>query len=1140
MNVILDSPWVERIGWALLHSLWQGALIWSLAAIVFAVDRKLSAARRHWMGWLAITLLAFCPLVTITWLACKAAPQKTEAAAAASASVIVESQPRDGEPRKPVSVSLPISLEKVVQEYDRAANAPPSFSLRPLFPFLVIGWLVGVVMLTVRLALGWWWLSRLRHRSAPVAGPWTETFANLRRRFSLPASMIRSADHLGIPMVVGWLRPVIYLPASLLSGQSAAEVEAVFLHEMAHLKRHDLLLQLWVTIVETLLFYHPAVHALGRITRETAEEACDDLVLQWTSDGRSYARALVALEESRGERLALAATGGRLRHRVRRILGMPQEVTRPGLGLRFGFTACVGVALYFFLVGVAVPQLAKALTPAERVALIEKKQEEGHVALQTGEPKEFVAVGQVHLPPGAEAPASYQICTFAPNYTTFASTSKLKNVRADGHGDQMTVGVLMDGFAPAETPTIYRDPKAKRATFDLTVEKGFPALIQVLDEQGKPVGGATLSINLMLPSGGSISPNGPKKVTDDAGILAAHHVASSTRIDCLVFAHGFQWRQFRGLMFAEGKPTVLHLVKAEPIIGEVVDAATQRPVPGCYVKCYAWNSPRSSWIWSWGGEGQPVMSAQPSDAAGHVILDGCHPEDNYEALFDVPGYRREIVKIEKGMHSFHAELKKGLVLEGVIRDPDKLLKASDGKVSCYLSVPKSGSDFRSLKFPLDAEGLHVRMDQLAPGEFSFSCGAEPAVKIKMDRDLTGVEWRVTKEGLVRLDGTPIAPESPETPEPRRQVRVHFIAPTGAPPVNGQVAFTVSHHGEGKRQEGNVTDGMALVDVGVPGYLHVRPGALPGWTFNEKNMKIEVGDTPVELEVEMVPAGAISGTFLNAPPNGPRLGVTGSLMIIGERVMMPDRQPWHNDDGYGGLRHLDGGRYFIPCLPLHGSYRVAGRKGVSFAETPVLTLDEAHPFLNQDVTFVKGVNLSGRLLQPDGKPCSATNIRFLYQSAQGSLMETVYSGLDGRFELPGVNFDVSGHYSLFVDASTGVAPLSVPLTKDMHDIKLQRLAGLPLDVVLLDVSDRPFPGVRLSAYPMSGQPDLSADDRVTSDAPSDKEGRTHFSTLKPGKYMISVDGGGHTLLHHELSAGDWPLAQLPMTSGESLRFRVKTP
>src|SRR5204863_17364 len=145
-----------------------------------------------------------------------------------------------------------------------------------------------------------------------------------RLRISRPVRLVRSAL-VEVPTAVGWLRPMILLPASTLTGLTTGQIEAILAHEMAHIRRHDYLVNLLQCIVEMLLFYHPAVWWVSRRIREERELCCDDLAVRISGDPVSYARALCALETLRGESmtLALAATSGSLRARIARLLGLP-------------------------------------------------------------------------------------------------------------------------------------------------------------------------------------------------------------------------------------------------------------------------------------------------------------------------------------------------------------------------------------------------------------------------------------------------------------------------------------------------------------------------------------------------------------------------------------------------------------------------------------------------------------------------------------------------------------------------------------------------------------------------------------------------------------------------------------------------
>ncbi len=135
-----------------------------------------------------------------------------------------------------------------------------------------------------------------------------------------------------VPVVIGYLRPAILLPVGLLAGLPAAQVEAILLHELAHIRRHDYLVNLVQMFVEGLLFYHPAVWWLSAVIRAERENCCDDVVVATQGDAYGYAAALAALEERRAVSgdAVLAANGGSLVKRIRRLLA-PPEGPRAGL-----------------------------------------------------------------------------------------------------------------------------------------------------------------------------------------------------------------------------------------------------------------------------------------------------------------------------------------------------------------------------------------------------------------------------------------------------------------------------------------------------------------------------------------------------------------------------------------------------------------------------------------------------------------------------------------------------------------------------------------------------------------------------------------------------------------------------------------
>ncbi len=142
------------------------------------------------------------------------------------------------------------------------------------------------------------------------------------------------STRLQVPVVVGWLRPVLLVPTAVLGGLSPQQLEAVIAHELAHIRRHDYLVNLLQSAVETLLFYHPAVWWVSSAVRTEREHCCDDLAVVACGDAVLYARALTAIETLRHEEMgvAMAVTGSPLLARVRRLLGAKPPTTAASSG----------------------------------------------------------------------------------------------------------------------------------------------------------------------------------------------------------------------------------------------------------------------------------------------------------------------------------------------------------------------------------------------------------------------------------------------------------------------------------------------------------------------------------------------------------------------------------------------------------------------------------------------------------------------------------------------------------------------------------------------------------------------------------------------------------------------------------------
>ncbi len=224
--------------------------------------------------------------------------------------------------------------------------------------------MVGVFILSARLLLGCIHLRRLRRQTRPAPDAWQHVLERLRRELAVARPILLLESVLvGVPMTLGHLRPLILLPASALTGLSTAHLEALLAHELAHIRRYDYLANLVQSVVETLLFYHPALWWLSAQVRQERENCCDDMAAKVCGDPLLYARALTAMEALRKDldaRVqwsvrytpalgARGAAGSSLLPRIRRVLGLPALPTRRWIPATSALAAIIVVALLLYV-----------------------------------------------------------------------------------------------------------------------------------------------------------------------------------------------------------------------------------------------------------------------------------------------------------------------------------------------------------------------------------------------------------------------------------------------------------------------------------------------------------------------------------------------------------------------------------------------------------------------------------------------------------------------------------------------------------------------------------------------------------------------------------------------------------------------
>ena len=318
---------VTTLGWALLHFLWQGALIGLAAAALLAALRNARPQARYAVACAALALCLLLPAREL-WLGLASTPNPV-------------STQIDGELARGAAPSL---------RFDAMPLAGWRSLLQARMPWIVALWSFGVVLLWLRMLLGLSWVRGLQQLPITAVNPlWQARIDLLALRLGLRRKVsLRIVERLDSPVAAGLWRPVVFVPAALLLRLPPELLEALLAHELAHVRRHDYLVNLLQCAVEALLFYHPVVWWLSRRIRIEREQVADDLAASVLGEPRRLALALQELDRFQfsTNQLALAANGGNLMSRIQRLIrpsaqALNWKMTLPVLGI-----AAIGLAVY--------------------------------------------------------------------------------------------------------------------------------------------------------------------------------------------------------------------------------------------------------------------------------------------------------------------------------------------------------------------------------------------------------------------------------------------------------------------------------------------------------------------------------------------------------------------------------------------------------------------------------------------------------------------------------------------------------------------------------------------------------------------------------------------------------------------------
>lgn len=1067
----------EVFGWAgwrplvfaLLHTLWQGGLVALATALAL---RRLPAGRQGaryavalggQFGVLAAGLL--------TWAALAYEPppgpvtSMTPGPTPAPVRVVVEAPP-----------SLP-----------PAAEAPAAAVGPGWVAVVAAGWVAGVALMLARATASALAAVGLARRAGVVDRAILDAVEGLRREMGIGRAVrVVAAEGQG-PAVLGLVWPTVVLPVALLTGLTPDDLRAILAHELAHIRRHDYAVNLAQMAAEAVLFFNPAVWWLGRQARVEREACCDAAAVGLTGRPLEYSKALADWAEKVGgaasPRAALAWGGGArpsaLRERVVRVL-RPGET--PGARVSWPGLLVLLVAAPLTLVACrkgadeAVRLAARVLTPAERVEKLKEAQAEYA-------PPEISGAGMATLKgtvrgPGGEPPAKpvpTTAITKSGNGTSMASLNPLGGeFAAEVRSGEVWLSVAPEGFAPALAGPFRVKPGETVEGVKVVLEPGFRARVRVVDENGKPVAGAT--VNGGLSVGGSASWDLAGLVTDGAGVVTVGHAARGP-YSLSAAAQGFQIPESRRevTMMPDGEAT-LTLVHGRPARGVVV-GPDGTPVAG--VRPFVKSKPNFNRNY---GPTERVLAT--TDGDGRFALDALDDGASYALLIEAGRLGRRLVTgVRAGQEGLKWAVGPDLTITGTIKGDLSTLEIERGKPT--VEVAQRGGRDEVLRgapirttVPVERTegGGKFRVEGVLPGEVVVTAG-DHVVKL----DVTKADNPVT----IDMNEALAHPA-------RRRVILRVVTPDGSGRASGSVkgyATDTEVDQVFKPFDLPLRGGEVSLEVPTPGRVSYQSGGVVGYWFKDDSAEVPPGAWPLVVELKAVPAAALVGRVLDHEGKPAIDGVS-----LGAATAEPPPGWKGSSSSLNNVRVDPEGRFFLGPLPIGGTYVAVAGRGHNKAVSRPVRLDGSKATEQVELRLAKPEAAGGQVVGPDGKPVAGVEVTLTFDAkyAGTSWSPPTPTDRDGRFSFDDLN-PTLGRYDVKIDSRRDYQPAEAALTPGGPPVEIRLVRGRVVSGRVVEAkTGRPIPGVEVYATRRAFQ----AGERFAFDAEAktDDRGRFRFSNL----------------------------------------------
>lgn len=1104
MTLILDwlsGPTAESLCLAFLHSLWQGAAWY--AWLLFLL-RRIPGDRPQARYAMSLTCLyGLLVGACVTWSVLRQPATPADVPAPSLASVVDTGRSPEIE-----AVSPPISRRESMAAPEDLAEASPTHTLAiaSLAPWIVAVWMVGA---SVCLLLSSRHVAAVRRfRSGmPIDDPQTlQVLQKLVSSFNLsrPVQLL-SVDGLVVPGVVGTLKPVILIPSSLLSGLTPDQWEAILAHELAHIRRWDYLVNLSQLIIESLLFFNPAVWCLSRQVRLEREACCDAAAVQVTAQPFLYAKLLVEFAErvqlTSGRGLApnvafSRASDSSLLERVRRIITPHQRteltVRRP-LALSFLIVGLFAVVLLQAGSDVAVTVAARMWNDEERVAKLSETSRQ-----LNGESGERLTIrGTIEFE--GEKPAQQLVTidskTIRGNCTINALLSKIDLSETSVFEETVGPGVVYLAFSHPDFMDTRFGPYGANDVpmvdgVRVVLERGIDVPVEIVDENGIPVAGAQIRAT---PEDGSTRRKAPN--TNEDGLAVLEHINPDLVYNLWVVAPGFQETHQFHQKLASDTLVRCSMSHAQPATGIVVDHHGN-PVANATIKDVHKRRPGSE---DNGGLYQKPLAT--TDDEGRFALTELASGWTYDLAVEsanhAPAY---FTGVEPGDEDVRIELGPPIAVAGIVRGPIEQFKTLTGRkpILWRLHLRSQTGDEHSGYGVYGRVGMelvdgigHFKLPPMAPGEMRIEIG-DAIVKRKLTTSIDDLEIDLGKDARHTQPST-------------RKVQIFFTRDGTRVSPGGTVQIDGRRSGEFRNEQRTypIDGGKVEAELFVPDHLHFDSRGMIGFWFNPYSHTTEIveGEGPLEIEIPVRQAGAVKGVVCNA--DGTTASNASASVIFSLAYPTPTGE---TSFGGGASSHTnDKGEFFISPIPFDAecSIRASQQKNIALAGEFTVNAKNALPSFS--IKLGRAVDAVLRVVDPAGTPLAGLSVALECRHPQAPISwgPPEITNRQGEVQFSQLSPELEGYYEVTLDCTRDYVPIVTQLKVNGDRTTIRLVRGKVIEGTLLNSQNSPVAGVRLQAKPVS----WNAGELLRQyepEARTDSQGRFRFSNLPDTEMIVCVE------------------------------------